>query len=471
MKNIIKLTLCGLLFAITGCSNEFTQQKMPLVTTPEDVYSSAENIESALLGCYRNFKNTGSNAFLGGKMYAVFDSRGDDFVNISNYVTLQQTYEMTVNSTSTENTNFWLMAYYSINTCNLFIDDMAANNTVEILGQELYDQYITEAKFLRAYAYYVLCQLYSQPYSINPQAKAVPLRLTGLSSSGHNDCPRSTISDIYNTILTDLTPDALNDAPGTFDGVTRASKAAAHMLRMRIYMAMEKWGDAITEGNAITGYDLADDVTDLYGTDTYNNPEMIFALPMTDQDTPNTQLGLVEYYSPDKDICSIDTEAGIMSIDGYNNPADSRIADLTSESGGYLYTLKYTNQYKLDWVPMMRYAETLLNLAECYANQSGGAAQAKAALSKVRSRSLAEADDDLDINALSGDELLTAIYNERRLELLGEGVRGIDIMRRGETFVKGNESTPFRCNVAPNSTYYTWPIPQSEIAYNKAIND
>ena len=71
------------------------------------------------------------------------------------------------------------------------------------------------------------------------------------------------------------------------------------MLRMRVYMAMEDWNKAIAEGEAITGYEVAADVTELYGTDTYNSKEIIFALPMSTQDRPNTQQSCAEFFSKD----------------------------------------------------------------------------------------------------------------------------------------------------------------------------
>lgn len=464
-KTILAVLMFGTLLAGGSCSKDFVEQEKPLVTNPEDIFSKPDKILKSLIGCYANFKNTGTNAFLGGKMYVVADSRGEDVVNLSNPVSLQDTYEMNVNSGTTENTNFWKMAYYAINTCNIFIDNMAAYNCEKLLGADTYNQYIAEAKFLRAYSYYALVQLYSQPYSINPNAKAVPLRLKGLTSSGNNPCPRSTISQIYTAILADLAPAALMDAPKTRDGVTRASKGAAYMLQMRVYMAMEDWGKAITAGELVKGYELDPDVSKLYGVDTYKSPEMIFALPMATTDTPNTQLGVSEYYGITPSVCTLDTKAGILSQADYSNPKDLRISKLTLTSNGELYTKKFVTASKLDWIPQMRYAETLLNLAECYANQTDGTTKAKALLKQVRERSLEAADDTIDVDALAGGALLPAIYNERRLELLCEGIRNSDIMRRGETFVKGTN-----INVKPTDVGYTWPIPQTEIQFNPEIN-
>ena len=67
-----------------------------------------------------------------------------------------------------------------------------------------------------------------------------------------------------------------------------------------------------------------------------------------------------------------------------------------------------------------------------------------------------------------GDALKEAIYNEKRLEFIGEGIRGIDIMRRGEHFIKVGENETI--NVGPSDEKYTWPIPQVELLLNKDIN-
>lgn len=472
MKNIIKLVAAlTLVVSLASCSDEFIERPRPLVMNEEIIYSDANYIESALLGCYSAFKSS-NPTFMAGLAYVVFDSRGDDIVNVSNPVTMQRTYEMQVLPNELENNRIWNYAYYTINTCNIFIDNLAKYECEKVLGAEKCKQFVAEAKFIRAYCYYVLVNLYSQPYCLNPDAPAVPLRLTGLTAAGNNDCPLSTISQVYGQMLEDCIPADLLDAPGTYDGVTRASAAAAHMMRMRVYMAMKDWDNAITEGNAIKGYELAEDVTALYGEKTFENKEMIFALPMSTQDNPNTQMSAAEYFSAKATVCWLDTESGIMSVPGYFLEKDQRIAKLVEgpDNNGYMYSKKFVDYgQKLDWLPLMRYAETKLNLAECYANKADGTTQAKANLKAVRGRSIAAADDVFAVDELTGGNLTTAILNERRLEFICEGLRGIDIIRRGESFVKKNSVIDL--TVSPSSAYYTWPIPDAEKTYNKALSN
>ena len=470
MKNIFKLlVILTAVVSLASCKKEFIELDKPYSMTEKMVFSDPDYIQSSLLGCYSVFKST-NPTFMGGLAYIVFDCRGEDIVNVSNPVTMQETYEMRVLSTSTENGRIWTYAYGTINTCNIFLENLEKYNCKEVLGEEVYAQYVAEAKFLRAYCYYVLANLYSLPYKINPKALAVPLRITALTSSGNNDCPAASIQDVYAQILADCEPDALVDAPKTYDGVTRASKAAAHMLKMRIYMAMEDWDKAIAEGKLVTGYTLDPDVTKLYGVDTYESPEMIFALPMSTQDNPNTQQSCAEYFCKEATVSWLNTENGILSEADYSLAADARVANLisTPDNAGYVYSLKFVDKaQKLDWIPVMRYAETLLNLAECYANKADGAANAKAALKQVRSRSIPTG-DTIDVDGLAGGNIKTAVLKERRLEFICEGLRGVDIIRRGESFVKKAGAT-VDVNVDPSSSNYIWPIPESEQKYNKTL--
>ena len=470
MKNIFKLlAVLATVAALAGCSKEFINKDKPLSMTESIIFADADYIQSALLGCYDVFKSS-NPTFMGGLGVVVFDSRGDDIVNVSNPVTMSDTYEMLVLGTSTENGRIWSYAYSTINTCNIFIENMEKYECAKVVGEKLYNQYVAEAKFLRAYSYYVLANLYSEPYSKNANALAVPLRITALTSSGNNNCPESTIKEIYDQILDDCIPGDLANAPGTYDGVTRASKAAANLLRMRVYMAEQDWDKAISEGNAISGYSLVSDVSKLYGVDTHDNTEMIFVLPNSTQDKPNTQMSCAEYFSPSATCAWIDDESGIVSQPLYSQAADQRIAKLVSDrdANGHIYSKKYMDYGgHLDWLPLMRYAEVKLNLAECYANKADGAAQAKSNLSDVRRRAISAANDALDIDGLTGGSLKNAVYNERRLEFICEGIRGIDIIRRGETFAKSNSFVDV--TVAPGSSNYYWPIPDSEKSFNKEL--
>ena len=192
-------------------------------------------------------------------------------------------------------------------------------------------------------------------------------------------------------------------------------------------------------------------------------------MPFADTDRGSSQYHPAGYlnYSV-ATIDTLDTRNGIYSKAGYNmTDKDSRWWCLFTPGEGLFYQ-KYPDATTFkDWLHIFRYAETLLNLSECYynTNQPG---KAIAALKEVRRRSISADADPIDIDALSGDALKEAIYLERRAELVGEAIRATDIKRRCETFVKKKgTAAEFSCD--PNSSGYTWPIPTVETANNKAI--
>ena len=79
----------------------------------------------------------------------------------------------------------------------------------------------------------------------------------------NNDLKRSTISEVYTQILDDTQDYAdLPSGGATYDKITRATQGAALMLRMRVYMAMDQWDNAIKAGEAVTGYSLSSSCAD-----------------------------------------------------------------------------------------------------------------------------------------------------------------------------------------------------------------
>lgn len=464
----IYLILAGLLFLGNSCS-DFIDKEPPLYVNGSDIYSDPVRIESTLLGLYASMKNAGTTyALIGGKGYASIDARGNDLVNVSsNNVELLDVYNMVVSDVYADNTHFWTYSYLTINRVNVFLTGIEGSK--EVLGIDLYNQYKAEAQFIRAMCYYYLNNLYGKPYVLDSNAKSVPLRLQPELDAKNNSMPASTVAQVYNQVLSDLNDSNINALPDTendYNTVTRATKAAATMLKMRVYMSQDNWTEAIKIGETITGYALAVDVSATFKAPYFNN-ESIFSLPMALNNRPNTQLSLPEFYNSTNNILLVDKDAGILSLSNYSLTFDARVKSFIGENDRLL---KYTDvANKLDWVPVFRYAETLLNLSECYANLGGASneTKARAQLKLVRNRSIDPALDPLNIDVLSGNSLKEAISNERRLELIGEGVRGIDITRKGETFKKGIGANYFE--VKPTDSGYLWPIPNAEKESNSEI--
>jgi len=477
MKRILFLTLACTMIILNSCSESFIDKNPPLNVSEKDLLAEASRIESNLLGLYSSLKMNGFNGFLAGKMMIAFDNRGEDFINISNNnVTLFAAYRMATVDGDSETNVYWGAAYRAINNANTFIE--LIEDARATIGDAKVNLNIAEAKFVRAMAYYYLCMMYSKrPYSIDPNAKAVPLRLKAEKDATGNQMPASTNQQVFAQMLEDLSDANINLLPtatATYNAVTKASKGAALMLRMRVKMAMNNWDGAIADGTAISGYALTPTIKAAFSTPFYTS-ENIFSYPMATNNVPTTQYSAVEYFygSPVIMIYNMDPP-GIMSEAAYSQADDQRVSTLTAvNAANQRQSIKFPTTAKTDWIPQFRYAETLLNLAECYVAK-GNEAEARKYLKQVRRRSIAEDKDilkDADIDALTGDALKMAVCKEKRLEFAGEGMRGLDIFRRGESFPEkgiGAQNVPA---VPPTSGNYVWPYPATETSINKELTN
>jgi hypothetical protein len=467
-KNMKKIFLYGLFLgsvSLFPACKDFLEKEPPLYVTEKDVFEDPDRLEANVNSLYGGLKDQRS---LGGKLFVIVDNIGEDFINISgNGYELDITYNMKVGLDRQENYEFWRYTYLAINRVNTFLKNI--ENYKEQAGAN-YDKYVAEAKFVRALSYYYLHQLYTTPYVIDPNAKSVPLRLIAEGDLTNNDLARSSSQEVINQILSDLSASsALSVGNGSEALVTRATQGAAEALRQRIYLLKGEWDNVIASGDKITGYSLASDIVTIFRPP-YITSENIFSLPFASTNRPGQQYATGYYYIGGRSM-EIDVKTGVVSIPGYGNLKDARIAQFTTiPSEGRLYT-KYTNATYVDWLPIFRYAEVLLNSAEAYYNK-GQYAEVVAILKQIRSRSLDPADDTLTLDGLTGEALKTALYNERRLEFMGEGQRGLDLLRRGETIIK-QPGTVYELVTKPEQGIngYIWPIPQFERAQIKLLVD
>lgn len=94
-----------------------------------------------------------------------------------------------------------------------------------------------------------------------------------------------------------------------------------------------------------------------------------------------------------------------------------------------LYTNATFRSSGINYV-ILRMADAMLLLAEAKAVSGSDNAGAIALVNQIRTRAFGNAGKN--ISGLSGDALLDAIYNERKLELLGEGTIRWDMIRSGK---------------------------------------
>lgn len=470
-KKISFLLTCAIpLMGLVSCEKDLDTQ--PTTNIQEDkVFDTPERILGQVNGLYDAAK---SGQFLGGRYLIYNDIRAEEFINMrGNSVTGLLTWNFGLNSTAPEVENLWTTAYSTINKINLFLKGLDEN--VSKVDPALYPKYKAEAKFLRALCYYDMVVLYAKPYTLNDgNSPGLPLRLSAETTSANNDLARSSVKDVYNLILSDLNEAELN-LPATYTtgvlSVSRARSSAAVALKTRVYLSMGKYTDVVTEAKKIVSTDNVGPNTMVHKLEanvatpftTYTTSESVFSMPMTDGDAPGTQNQLGYYYNnklPGGGEYSLNAKGIVANTEWTATDARRTNFILT---GTTMYLKKYNNSTFIDYVPVIRYAETILNYAEAAA-RVGDLAAATNLLKMIRNRS--DASYVFPSAAIdTQDELIKTILTERRIELLGEGFRSLDLLRLNQPIpAKGSVNA-----VQPNQTEYIWPIPNSEMLANKLM--
>ncbi len=499
-KILIKISaLAAASLILTSCFQDYLDPIPKISISDLTAFETAQKIEGQVLGLYQAMRtetNTVniSQAFLSGRTQIYLDIKGDDFWNLTqNQTTAFQTWQHNVNSATNEVQNTWGAAYAAINKINTFLEGLDASNAVgkNIITEAKYKQYKGEALSMRAIAYFYLAQLYARPYNQNPNNLGLVLRLTAQKSSADNDKARSTIKDTYDQILTDLNaaepllPMFYGTAANSVSNVTRIHRNTIIAFKTRVYLHMNNFTAALTEGNKIVSanapfsatsgvtYSLAPTFASIF-LPPYATSESIFSIAFTSTELPGTQNGFAVYYT----IAPNGNQEYPMNTDSPNwkNTTDFPLSDarrqITRKStvSGIEYTFlhKYPLNPNTDYAPIMRYAEVLLNVAEAEAKVNGVNQRAVSLLNAVHSRS--ESTKTYSVSDFANaDAFIDQLLKERNMEFIGEGIRAMDITRKLKPFPAKGNTVASASAVQINDPAYVWPIPQTEMSSNSLI--
>ncbi len=509
-QNIRIEFLIGLLVGIlvlNSCSDDNVLALEPFNQISEEAaFSTPELVELSVTGLY-NAAQIGIYSGTFGRGYpfgAAFiqqgDNRGEDVVNVATFY--QFTYTATYDPTTANNVFYWSDTYRLINRANIVLEGVETALSNDIISQEVANDYMGQAKFLRAAAHLELMWHFAKPYNDTPDAShlGVPYRDFAITTQESIDLAltlgRNTTAECYQKIIADFDDaEALLNSKaerGGILGLIRATKEAAIAYKTRAYQHMGDWQMVIAEANKLDGiYELTIAPNDVFENG-YSNSESIFSIEHTAENNPGVNAALGSQYN----------RRGLVVISPivWRNPlwlAD----DLRREEGALVTTrdgVKYTNKYKddvnyTDPAPVIRYAEVLLNLAEAYARENDPN-NALTYLNRVRNRSLVDPATQAYENGdfATQTELVNGIIDERRFEFVMEGRRWPDIHRlQNDDFVEidgipakvANGTPPadaytlgtpydgpFGVNpVLYNDTEFLWPIPQQEINNNPTL--
>lgn len=486
MKNSIIKTLLVLFVAVglTACFDDYLEPIPETQISELSVFDTRERVVAQVNGIYASFK---SGQYLGGR-YQVYNSiRGDHFLNLqTNGVTGYQTWQNLVFPSTGEVVNLWAQIYAAVNRVNMFLEGMEDNQAFmfenNIITQAEYNQFYGEALALRGMAYHHLIQLYARPYNQDPNDWGAILRITAQRSSADNDMPRSTLTETYAQILDDLNTaeGLLPDVSGNNndDRVTRVHKSTVIAFKTRVYLHMSQYGNVISEANKIVSasapftapsgvnYALHPDFEEIFTQ--YTTSESIFSIPMTPTELPGTQNFLAHYFS-DAPVGGleypINQDSHVWTSQAFpaNDVRRLLVQERTFQGVDHLFVDKYQTPGQLDWAPVIRYAEVILNLAEAEALANNSVtSRALALLNAVFLRSNSGADPLAITNV---NEFVQRVHLEREMEFMAEGIHNMDTQRT----LSDHRAKEGVSAVGPGATQYVWPISQNELNTNSLV--
>lgn len=490
IKNI-KLALVGAAMIGLSTSCEVTELS-PANLIPDDAaFSTAARIESTVLGVYESaqrgyYSGSPQRGYpFGAANVEQGDLRGEDMYNDQLFYEI--TYVGSYSPSSANNNGMWISLYRMINRLNIILgnlDDAVAN---QVLTQSQADGYKGELLFLRALAHHELLIHFARPYSDDPSSLGIPYRTVGVDDvtkvPDAEAVRRGTVGDDYKQLLDDLNAAESLIAEG---GAFRANKGAVIALKSRIKLHQKDWTGVIAEYEKLKGmYAVTSNpATPFRGG---NSSDNIFSFVNSAEANPGTNGALPSMYgNPDRGGRGLVKISPIIWKADFWHEEDRRRTELTTSSNTGIFTDKYQDATTYtDPNVILRFSEVVLNTAEAYVRLEE-AQKGVDLLNSVRSRALPSSVPAFTVAGLGSDEnILNAIWNERRIEFLAEGRRFPDIHRlSGEGKMDGvpmkatsrsitsidfyttDKVIPMDHAVPYTSNLFVWPIPLEELQTN-----
>jgi len=365
------------------------------------------------------------------------------------------------------------------------IDDIQKSNAVNDATKA---QFVAQARVARGILMYQLLTMYGPvPYISDPA-------LIG-NKEAESNLTRPDRTTYVNQVASDLRygADVLVKNPVLYG---QFNKGCALTFLMRLYLNEKDWAKTEQAGAEIValGYSLVANYASLFRAATEKNNETIWAISCDPAANGNDNLGNMNawsYYTYPNDYPGNITQPGGKKLGGWAwpgaftatwqfydsfNPTDSRrtllidnyaAVNSSGNPAGYTMTrasgmrgpviAKYPDDdptaFAGNDIPVCRYADVLLMMAEAVNEQDGPTSEAQGFINLVRQR--AGIGDLPAADIASKTAFRDAVLRERGWELYFEGQRRVDLMRHSKW-----TTTLASVNKKPQPGSALFPVPQ-----------
>lgn len=341
---------------------------------------------------------------------------------------------------------FWNMTYSQIYAANAVLQGSEKSLSLSATEKKKLQG---EALFIRALLHFYLVNLYGEipyitttDYTVNssagklPQAKVYEQIIADLQSSI--------------TLLSSAAPDQAR---------VRPSKWAAAALLARVYLYQGSWPEAANSASSLINETASYVIEGPQKTFLKDSKETIWQLQPALAGKNTDQAATFIFFTGPPPLVALSDELA-RSFSGNDLRKTHWTGSVTTEGSTWYYAYKYKEfdftPTTLEYPVVFRLAEQCLIRAEARAQQ-GDLIGSKEDLNRVRNRAGLS-----PVTALSKEELLDAVYQERRWEFFTEyGHRFFDLKRSGQI-----NSVLAAVKPGWSPTAALFPLPQTELSLN-----
>ena len=457
--NIKILSAIVLLTLGFSCSDDFVDVKSQAENS-EDYFNTEEDYQNALIGAYDLLQSSYINVMLGEIASDNTLAGGESATDV---IGIQEVDDMTHTPVNAQLRDIWGWMFSGVNRANYILE---FKDKTDFVGKE---EVLAQARFLRAYYYFELVKWFGD----------VPLVVDQRMLFGDQfNVDRTPKAQVYAQIEMDLISAAEN-LPYTQAEKGRITKGAAQALLGKAYLYQDKFDEAaaVLDNLILNGpYDLVTDYNSMFETEGENNIESIFEVQYSELEGAgfgclqcsegNVAVGFsgIRNYSAtpgsEGDIFSsgfsfnVPVQEVVDAFEAGDLRKDVAVLDIDAWAAQTGITFgtgnEHTGFFNRKYIPRkrsnaaqgdrnltnpinyrsIRFADVLLMAAEAF-NRSTASNDAKAQsyLNKVRQRAFGDMMHNI---TATGSTLTENIFQERRVELAGEGHRFFDLVRTGK---------------------------------------
>lgn len=457
MKKLLNIFLLFLLTIIIGLSacKKFIEVDPPNNLIISDVvFKNDSTAKAAVSGIYSEMMKNG-NQFCAGAQTLYAGLSADELYYYSPSVIYDEYYKNEITQathSSVLSFLFWEPAYKYIYVSNLCIEKI---NSSASLSPAMKNQLTGEAKFIRAFCYFNLVNLFG----------GVPL-ITQTDYTENAVKPKASVDEVYSQIVNDL-QDARNLLANNYPSTekTRPNKLAAAALLARVYLYKKDWVNAESMASLVINSGAFSLVSNLSNVFLKNSSEAIWQLQPVNPNVNTWEGNSILPASVPATPTFLVTNSFMSSFETNDQRKTAWVASRVFTSQTIYYPFKYkvygSGAPLTEYYTVLRLAEQYLIRAEARSNQNN----LKLAIDDINIIRIRAGLPSLPYT-LTQAQVLSAIEQERKIELMFEwGHRWFDLKRTGKadsilTIAKPGTWQP---------TDKLWPIPVNQINSNPTL--